>query len=96
MDAAGPGTGILSAHSTNLSQKDCESRIGEANDAAREADPARGGKMMVTLFDASGDGVPKPLSELITLGCTLKKRAVDVLAYFDRPGASNGPTEGHL
>jgi transposase len=25
-----------------------------------------------------------------TLGRTLKKRAVDVLAYFDRPGTSNG------
>lgn len=24
---------------------------------------------------------------------TLKKRAADVLAYFDRPGTSNGPTE---
>jgi transposase len=31
---------------------------------------------------------------VITLGRTLKKRAVDVLAYFlDRPGTSNGPTE---
>jgi hypothetical protein len=26
-------------------------------------------------------------------GRTLKKRATDVLAYFDRPGTSNGPTE---
>ena len=31
--------------------------------------------------------------ELITLGRTLKQRANDVLAYFDRPGTSNGPTE---
>ncbi len=38
-------------------------------------------------------GVPAPLTELITLGRTLKKRAADVLAYFDRPGTSNGPTE---
>ena len=37
--------------------------------------------------------VPAALSEVITLGRTLKKRAVDVLAYFDRPGTSNGPTE---
>lgn len=36
---------------------------------------------------------PKPLTELITLRRTLKKRAADVLAYFDRPGTSNGPTE---
>src|SRR4051794_16776409 len=27
------------------------------------------------------------------LGRTLKKRAADVLAYFDRPGTSNGRTE---
>ena len=26
-------------------------------------------------------------------GRTLNKRAVDVLAYFDHPGTSNGPTE---
>ncbi len=30
---------------------------------------------------------------MITLGRTLKRRAADVLAYFDRPGTSNGPTE---
>ena len=28
-----------------------------------------------------------------TLGRTLKKRAVDVLAYFDRPGTNNEPTK---
>ena len=38
-------------------------------------------------------GVPTVLTELITLGRTLKRRAADVLAYFDRPGTSNGPTE---
>ena len=38
-------------------------------------------------------GVPKVLSELTTLGRTLKKRAADVPAYFERPGTSNGPTE---
>lgn len=32
------------------------------------------------------------LREVITLGRTLKRRAVDVPAYFDRP-TSNGPTE---
>ena len=30
---------------------------------------------------------------VITLGRTLKKRAADILAYFDRPHTSNGPTE---
>ena len=26
-------------------------------------------------------------------GRTLKQRAADILAFFDRPGTSNGPTE---
>jgi len=37
--------------------------------------------------------VPTALTELITLGRTLKRRAADVLAYFDRAGTSNGPTQ---
>jgi transposase len=61
--------------------------------AYREPDRARGRQLMVNLIDALSHGVPKPLTELITLGRTLKKRSADVLAYFDRPGASNGPTE---
>jgi transposase len=54
---------------------------------------------MVKLIESISTGVPKVLTEVITLGRTLKKRADDVLAYFDRPGTSNGPTEalnGHL
>ena len=61
--------------------------------AYREPDRARGRELMVKLIDSLSHGVPKPLSELITLGRTLTKRTVDVLAYFDRHGASNGPTE---
>lgn len=38
-------------------------------------------------------GVPTALTEIIRLGRTLKLRAADVLAYFERPGTSNGPTE---
>ena len=37
--------------------------------------------------------VPRCLTELITLGRTLKRRAGDILAYFDHPHTSNGPTE---
>jgi transposase len=44
-------------------------------------------------IDSISTGVPNPLTEVITLGRTLKRRAADVLAYFDRPGTSNGPTE---
>lgn len=38
-------------------------------------------------------GVPGALTELITLGRIPKKRAADVLVYFDHAGTSNGPTE---
>jgi transposase len=61
--------------------------------AYREPDRSKGREMMRKLIESVSHGVPAPLSELITLGRTLKKRAVDVLAYFDRPGTSNGPTE---
>ena len=61
--------------------------------AYREPDRAKGRRLMSDLIDALGRGVPAALTELITLGRTLKKRAEDVLAYFDRPGTSNGPTE---
>ena len=37
--------------------------------------------------------VPRSLSELITLGRTLKRRAGDIQAYFNHPHTSNGPTE---
>lgn len=40
-----------------------------------------------------GTAVPVELVEVGKLGRTLKKRAADVLGYFDRPGTSNGPTE---
>jgi len=61
--------------------------------ANREPDRAKGKRLMTTLIDALSNGVPAALTELITLGRTLKKRAEDVLASFDRPGTSNGPTE---
>jgi transposase len=61
--------------------------------AYREQDRHRGRELMAELIDSISHGVPKPLEELVTLGHTLKKRAADVLAYFDRPGTSNGPTE---
>jgi transposase len=61
--------------------------------AYREEDRHRGRQLMVKLIASVSSGVPRALSEVITLGRTLKKRAADVLAYFDRPGTSNGPTE---
>jgi transposase len=61
--------------------------------AYRQPDRARGKKLMEKLIDSISHGVPAALTEITTLGRTLKRRAADVLAYFDRPGTSNGPTE---
>jgi transposase len=61
--------------------------------AYRKQDRHRGRELMVNLIDSISSGVPKALTEVITLSRTLQKRASDVLAYFDRPGTSNGPTE---
>ncbi|EQM74734.1 hypothetical protein L687_04535 [Microbacterium maritypicum MF109] len=49
--------------------------------------------MMHAVIDAVTSGVPGALVEIRRLGRTLKQRAIDVLAFFDRPGTSNGPTE---
>lgn len=61
--------------------------------AYREKGRAQGKKLMQAVVDSVSTGVPAALTELKTLGRTLKRRADDVLAYFDRPGTSNGPTE---
>ena len=61
--------------------------------AYRKPDRTKGRELMSKLIESVSGGVPNVLSEIITLGRTLKKRADDVLAYFERPGTSNGPTE---
>ena len=61
--------------------------------AYREPDRTRGRHLMEQVIASVSHGVPGALREVITLGRTLTKRAGDVLAYFDRPGTSNGPTE---
>ena len=61
--------------------------------AYRELDKTKGKQMMQAVIDAVTTGVPAALVEIRRLGRTLKQRAADVLAFFDRPGTSNGPTE---
>lgn len=61
--------------------------------AYRAEDKKLGRWLMTRLIDAISSGVPVELVELRKLGRTLKSRAADVLAFFDRPGTSNGPTE---
>lgn len=61
--------------------------------AYRDQDRHRGKRELATVIDSLGRGVPAALTELRRLGRTLARRAVDILAYFDLPGTSNGPTE---
>jgi len=61
--------------------------------AYRHPDRTRGRQLMSKLISSLAGKVPAALSELAVLGRTLTRRAADVLAYFDRPGTSNGPTE---
>lgn len=61
--------------------------------AYRHPDRTAGRVEMSSVINALADGVPKALVELRKLGRALGKRAEDVLAYFDRPRTSNGPTE---
>lgn len=61
--------------------------------AYRQPDRATGRQLMAAVIESVSTGVPKQLPEIITLGRTLARRAADVLAYFELPGTSNGPTE---
>ena len=63
-------------------------------DAYRSSN-ARGGKTLMheEIARLNSTGMPSSLTELTTLGRTLKRRATDILAYFDNPHTSNGPTE---
>jgi hypothetical protein len=60
--------------------------------AYREPD-RRKGREMQRLIDLLSHGVPAALREIITLKPNPAPPTVDVLAYFDRPGTSTGPTE---
>lgn len=61
--------------------------------AYRNKNSSQGRGAMVKLITTLASNVPRNLTELIKLGRTLKRRAVDILAYFDHRRTSNGPTE---
>ena len=61
--------------------------------AYREPDKKKAKAMMQGVIAAISSGVPAALVEVRKLGRTMKQRAGDILAFFDRPGTSNGPTE---
>ena len=63
-------------------------------DAYRDPKKIRGKALMKAEINTlTSTRVPRGLTELITLGRTLKRRSRDILAYFDHPHTSNGPTE---
>jgi len=63
-------------------------------DAYRAPDTSAGKAMMEAEINTlTSTRVPRGLTELITLGRTLKHRARDILAYFDHPHTTGGPTE---
>jgi len=61
--------------------------------AYRDPDRTRAKTAMAAVIKSVSSGIPAALTELRRLGRTLNQRAGDILAYFDRPGTSNGPTE---
>ena len=62
-------------------------------DAYRDTNKKVGKVKMSAVITDVASGVPSDLREVITLGRTLKRRREDVVAFFDHPGSSNGPTE---
>ena len=61
--------------------------------AYRTNDQKTGKVMMEAVINSISRDVPQLLTALHRLGRTLKQRSADILAFFDRPGSSNGPTE---
>ncbi len=61
--------------------------------AYREPDKQKAKAMMQSVITTITSGVPTALVEIRKLGGTMKQRAADIHAFFDRPGTSNGPTE---
>ena len=63
-------------------------------DAYRDPNKIRGKALMQAEINTlTSTRTPRDLTELMTLGRTLKRRARDILAYFDHPHTSNGLTE---
>ena len=63
--------------------------------AYRTDEAGLGKYLMQRLIDSLRQAVPEGLEEIQTLARTLISRSQDVLAYFDHPRTSNGPTPSH-
>jgi len=62
-------------------------------DAYRAPTAVEGKQIMTALIETLKSGLPAGLEEIRTLGRTIHRRRDDILAFFDHPGTSNGPTE---
>src|SRR5699024_1965240 len=60
--------------------------------AYRTNDGNEGKKLLQSVIADLTTNLPTRLVELKRSGRTLKRRAADALAFFTRPGTSNGPT----
>ncbi|QQM67938.1 transposase [Actinomyces weissii] len=61
--------------------------------AYRAKASATGEVVMSKVIDTLSSGVPQALEELAEPDPTLNKRRTDILAYFDNPHTTGGPTE---
>ena len=61
--------------------------------AYRHPNRAQAKHDLMAVIDSTSTGMPHELTELQRLGRTMKRRADDILAYFDHANTSNGPTE---
>jgi transposase len=61
--------------------------------AYRAQDKKFGHWYLEQMITTIATGVPAALIEVKKLAATLNKRRADILAFFDHPGTSNGPTE---
>ena len=65
-------------------------------DAYRDPNKIRGKALMQAEINTlTSTCVPRSLTELITLGRTLKRRTTDILAYFDHPPHHRRPHRSH-
>ena len=63
--------------------------------AYRTEEAGLGKYLTQQLIDSLKQATPEGLEEIHTLARTPISRSQDVLAYFDHPRTSNGPTPGH-
>ena len=88
-----PGSCGFSLTTISLKSKSPGASIKTSWLAYRAEDRSEGKRLLQEVIDVLASGLPPGLIELKRLGRTLKRRATDVLAFFTRPGTSNGPTE---